>query len=100
MPFADRGDVDQERTGKAIDSRFVTITRSPNVSHGNPFQIEVGLIFGKGMADSVEVLVANRVPLMYQQEVVWLPKPSKKFLGNNMDSSNLEEGLQRVQQQY
>jgi len=56
---------------KAIDSRFVsTITRSPNVSHGNPFQIEVGLIFGKGMpADShVEVLrFANRVPLMYQQ---------------------------------
>lgn len=56
---------------KAIDSRFVsTITRVPTVSHGNPFQIEVGLIFGKGMpADShVEVLrFANRVPLMYQQ---------------------------------
>ena len=46
------------------------MTRAPNVSHGNPFQIEVGLIFGEGMqADShVEILrFANRVPLMYQQ---------------------------------
>ncbi|MBC8437899.1 MAG: DNA topoisomerase VI subunit B [Euryarchaeota archaeon] len=56
---------------KAIDSRFVsTITRPPTVSGGNPFQVEVGLIFGTGMpADGpVEVLrFANRVPLMYQQ---------------------------------
>jgi len=56
---------------KTIDSRFVTtLTRQPMVSQGNPFQIEVGLIFGGGMqADSpVEVLrFANRVPLMYQQ---------------------------------
>jgi DNA topoisomerase-6 subunit B len=56
---------------KAIDSRFVsTITRSPTVASGNPFQVEVGLIFGIDMpADGpVEVLrFANRVPLMYQQ---------------------------------
>ena len=56
---------------KTIDSRFVTtLTRLPMVSQGNPFQVEVGLIFGGGMqADSaVEVLrFANRVPLMYQQ---------------------------------
>ncbi len=56
---------------KTIDSRFVTtLTRQPMVSQGNPFQVEVGLIFGGGMqADSpVEVLrFANRVPLMYQQ---------------------------------
>ena len=56
---------------KTIDSKFIsTMTRAPNVSHGNPFQIEVGLIFGEGMqADShVEILrFANRVPLMYQQ---------------------------------
>jgi len=56
---------------KTIDSRFVTtMTRSPTVSQGNPYQVEVGLIFGGGMAADkpVEVLrFANRVPLMYQQ---------------------------------
>jgi len=56
---------------KTIDSRFVsTLTRVPNVTQGNPFQIEVGLIFGGGMAGDkpVEILrFANRVPLMYQQ---------------------------------
>jgi len=56
---------------KTIDSRFVaTMTRTPTVTQGNPYQVEVGLIFGEGMlADKpVEVLrFANRVPLMYQQ---------------------------------
>ena len=56
---------------KTIDSKFITtMTRAPSVSHGNPFQVEVGLIFGEGMAADkhVEVLrFANRVPLMYQQ---------------------------------
>ena len=56
---------------KAIDSRFAsTITRNPKVSQGNPFQIEVGLVFGGNLsADGpIEVLrFANRVPLMYQQ---------------------------------
>tara|TARA_B100001564_G_scaffold300411_1_gene267278 strand:- start:588 stop:1898 length:1311 start_codon:yes stop_codon:yes gene_type:complete len=56
---------------KTIDSRFVTtMTRAPNVSQGNPYQIEVGLIFGGDMPSdkAVEVLrFANRVPLMYQQ---------------------------------
>ena len=56
---------------KAIDSRFAsTVTRKPAVSLGNPFQIEVGLVFGGDLqADGpIEVLrFANRVPLMYQQ---------------------------------
>ena len=56
---------------KTIDSKFVaTMTRAPSVSQGNPFQAEVGLIFGDGMAADkpVEILrFANRVPLMYQQ---------------------------------
>ncbi len=56
---------------KTIDSKFVTtMTRAPSVTQGNPFQIEVGLIFGEGMAADkpVEILrFANRVPLMYQQ---------------------------------
>jgi DNA topoisomerase-6 subunit B len=56
---------------KTIDSRFITtMTRAPNVSQGNPYQVEVGLIFGGDMPSdkAVEVLrFANRVPLMYQQ---------------------------------
>ncbi|HJL97786.1 MAG TPA: DNA topoisomerase VI subunit B [Candidatus Poseidoniaceae archaeon] len=56
---------------KTIDSRFITtLTRVPSVTQGNPFQVEVGLIFGGGMPGDkpVEILrFANRVPLMYQQ---------------------------------
>jgi DNA topoisomerase-6 subunit B len=56
---------------KAIDSRFAsTVTRLPAVSQGNPFQIEVGLVFGGDLSAEgpIEVLrFANRVPLMYQQ---------------------------------
>ena len=56
---------------KAIDSRFAsTVTRKPTVSQGNPFQIEVGLVFGGDLAADgpIEILrFANRVPLMYQQ---------------------------------
>ena len=56
---------------KAIDSRFVsTVTRDPKVTNGNPFQVEVGLIFGGDMAADQPIQVlrfANRVPLMYQQ---------------------------------
>ena len=56
---------------KTIDSKFIaTMTRSPSVSHGNPFQVEVGLIFGQDLPSDkhVEILrFANRVPLMYQQ---------------------------------
>ena len=56
---------------KTIDSKFVTtLTRNPRATSGNPFQIEVGLIFGGNIPSdqSVQILrFANRVPLMYQQ---------------------------------
>lgn len=56
---------------KTIDSRFVTtLTRVPSVADGNPFQVEIGLIYGGSMPSEgpIEVLrFANRVPLMYQQ---------------------------------
>jgi DNA topoisomerase-6 subunit B len=56
---------------KAIDSRFAsTVTRKPKASQGNPFQIEVGLVFGGDLQSEgpIEILrFANRVPLMYQQ---------------------------------
>ena len=56
---------------KAIDSRFAsTVTRETRVTQGNPFQIEVGLVFGGDLASDspIEILrFTNRVPLMYQQ---------------------------------
>jgi len=56
---------------KTIDSKFVTtLTRNPCVASGNPYQIEVGLIFGGSMPSDQQVQLlrfANRVPLMYQQ---------------------------------
>ena len=49
---------------------FVTaVTRPPSVYRGNPFQIEVGIFYGRSLpADAlVEVCrYANRVPLQYQ----------------------------------
>ncbi len=46
------------------------ITREPKVYQGNPFQVEVGIVYGGELKKdkSVEILrFANRVPLLYQQ---------------------------------
>ncbi len=46
------------------------VTREPKVYAGNPFVVEVGIVYGGGLAkdDTVQILrFANRVPLMYQQ---------------------------------
>lgn len=49
---------------------FVTaVTRAPSVYRGNPFQIEVGLFYGRSLPADEPVQVyryANRVPLQYQ----------------------------------
>lgn len=49
---------------------FVTaVTRPPNVYRGNPFQVEVGLFYGRTLPADELVQVyryANRVPLQYQ----------------------------------
>jgi DNA topoisomerase-6 subunit B len=45
------------------------VTRDPSVYSGNPFQVEVGIVFGGDLSpdQAVDVLrFANRVPLMYQ----------------------------------
>ena len=72
---------------KEIDAEFYTaVTRPPAVYRGNPFQIEVGLAYGKGkekeqeadeyqdqnakkdQGEPVRLLrYANRVPLLYKQ---------------------------------
>ncbi|MBN2494716.1 MAG: DNA topoisomerase VI subunit B [Deltaproteobacteria bacterium] len=49
---------------------FTSVTRSPAVYRGNPFQVEVGLAWGGSLsADELCTLYrfANRVPLQYQQ---------------------------------
>jgi DNA topoisomerase-6 subunit B len=46
------------------------VTREPKVFGGNPFIVEVGIVYGGGLnrEESVQILrFANRVPLMYQQ---------------------------------
>ena len=51
------------------DAEFITaVTRDPDVYRGNPFQIEVGIVYGIGKPDESAdfVRIANRVPLMYQ----------------------------------
>src|SRR3989338_5680447 len=47
---------------------IVAVTREPAVYRGNPFQIEVGIVYGIGKnEDTIDVIrFANRVPLIYQ----------------------------------
>jgi DNA topoisomerase-6 subunit B len=56
---------------KEISPEFIfTASRPPSVYSGNPFQVEVGLVYGGNLPkeDSVKILrFANRVPLLYQQ---------------------------------
>jgi len=63
---------------REIDAKFYTaITRSPSVYRGNPFQIEVGLAYGGGLAadELVDLMrFANRVPLQYQQSACAVTK--------------------------
>jgi DNA topoisomerase VI subunit B len=49
---------------------IITASRPSSVYSGNPFQIEVGLVYGGNLPkdESVKILrFANRVPLLYQQ---------------------------------
>lgn len=60
------------------DGYFVTaVTRPPSVYRGNPFQIEVGLFYGKSLPHDELVQVyryANRVPLQYQASACAMSK--------------------------
>ncbi|MBU0953128.1 MAG: DNA topoisomerase VI subunit B [Nanoarchaeota archaeon] len=53
---------------KELSPDFVaSVTRSPAVYRGWPFQIEVGIAFGGTIAEANFMRFANRVPLLYQQ---------------------------------
>ncbi len=57
---------------------FVTaVSRPPNVYRGNPFRVEVGLFYGKGLPADQQAHVyrfANRVPLQYQTSACAMTK--------------------------
>jgi DNA topoisomerase-6 subunit B len=49
---------------------IITASRPPSVHSGNPFQVEVGLVYGGNLPREKQVKIlrfANRVPLLYQQ---------------------------------
>jgi len=49
---------------------IITASRPPSVYSGNPFQVEVGLVYGGNLPKEAPVRLlrfANRVPLLYQQ---------------------------------
>ena len=53
------------------------VTRDPKVNAGNPFLIEVGIVYGGGIPSDQPVQLlrfANRVPLMYQQGACCITK--------------------------
>lgn len=56
---------------KEISPEFIiTASRPASVYSGNPFQVEVGLVYGGSLAKDRQVRLlrfANRVPLLYQQ---------------------------------
>lgn len=62
------------------DGYFVTaVTRPPSVYRGNPFQVEVGLLWSRGLASDELARVyrfANRVPLLYQGSACAMQKAS------------------------
>jgi DNA topoisomerase-6 subunit B len=56
---------------------FTSVTRSPAVYRGNPFQIEVGLAYGGDLSGEDPVTLyryANRVPLQYQRSACAITK--------------------------
>ena len=61
----------EEGLCKEVEAEFYTsVTRSPAVYRGNPFQIEVALAYGSPLSSESPARLyrfANRVPLLYQQ---------------------------------
>lgn len=61
-------DVVKEGLKKEFAPEWVdSVTRSPEVYRGWPFQVEVGLAYGGSIEKAKLMRFANRVPLLYQQ---------------------------------
>jgi len=76
-------------SGLETGGMFVTaVTRPPAVYRGNPFQVEVGIAYGKGLpADQLAKVFrfANRVPLLYQQSACAMTKTVMQTAWRNYD---------------
>ncbi len=77
---------------------IVVKTREPSVYRGNPFQIEIGLVYGNLPQDQqIEVVrLANRVPLLYQAGACATVEAAKdvdwKRYGMQQSTNNLPFG--------
>ncbi len=82
---------------KEVEADFYTsVTRSPAVYRGNPFQIEVALAYGGGLgADASARLYrfANRVPLLYQQGACAMTKAASSISWRSYDLAQPRGGL-------
>ncbi|MFH1812089.1 MAG: DNA topoisomerase VI subunit B [Pseudomonadota bacterium] len=76
-------------SGIETQGMFVTaVTRPPAVYRGNPFQVEVGIAYGKALpADQLARVFrfANRVPLLYQQSACAMTKSVMQTAWRNYD---------------
>jgi len=60
----------KQETQEISPEFIITSSRPPTAYAGNPFQVEVGLVYGGNLSkdDQVKIMrFANRVPLLYQQ---------------------------------
>jgi DNA topoisomerase-6 subunit B len=75
------------RNGLDYNGLFlVSITRKPFVYRGNPFVIEVGIAYGKGIQADEPVKLyrfANKVPLLYQQGACAINKAMMQTVWKN-----------------
>ena len=85
---------------RRIDADFYTsITRPPSVYRGNPFLIEVGIVYGGDLPEEGAVRLlryANRVPLLHQQGACAISsavsETSWKNYGLSQSGNNLPVG--------
>lgn len=70
--------IQEEAVLSEEEGYFVTaVSRVPSVYRGNPFQVEVGLFYGKSLPHEEPIQVfrfANRVPLQYQMSACAMAK--------------------------
>ncbi len=87
----------EEGMRKEVEAEFyTTVTRSPSVYRGNPFQVEVALAFGSPLpADKAARLYrfANRVPLLYQQGACAMARAASSISWRSYDLQQPRGGL-------
>jgi len=87
--IVEQAEVDPEVGGMDTGGLFVTaVTRPPSVYRGNPFAVEVGIAYGKGLpADQLARVFrfANRVPLLYQASACSMTKSVLQTAWRNYD---------------